>query len=188
VVLESDHAVHPHPRRSAPSHHASFAPASPWHSPPVCSSELGTCGVSLDRCLDISLTAAASYPSLQNHSVLRSRSLARELLAAHTPHSTPSVSWGFPSRGGLALPVSLCGCSSIPVRGGSRIASLHQSNVVSSSTLAAIFSASLLAASQLSNGIQTSRAIIVLSCAFPGHLVNLSQNLHLKLPGSTMAP
>lgn len=49
-------------------------------------------------------------------------------LAARRLHLSTSAlerPWGFSSRGGLALPISLCGCSTIPVRGESRIATLH---------------------------------------------------------------
>ena len=43
----------------------------------------------------------------------------------HLSTSTLERPRGVSSREGLALPISLCGCSSIPVRGESRIATLH---------------------------------------------------------------
>ena len=149
------------------------------------SASLGTCGVSLDGCLDFSLTTAAAGCSPPQHTLYsRSRVLAQDLVRLIRPHFVPFASWGIPSRGGLALPISLCGCSSIPVRGGSRIASLHQHHVVSSSTPAAIFPASLLAI--LPTLYPRSNSSRRRCCSHWSAI--LSQSLYPTLPGSIMAP
>jgi hypothetical protein len=142
-----------------------FAPTLPWHQPSRLQS-LGTCGVSLDRCLDFSLTAAAAgRPPSQNPPCSRSRALDQKRVRLIRLHFVPSASWGNPSREGLALPISLCGCSSIPVRGGTRIASLHQYSVVSSSTPAATFLASQLVVAQHSTHALTRRDAVSLRTA-----------------------
>jgi hypothetical protein len=126
-------------RHEAPSHHASSRQRCLGISPPVCS---------LEGHVESALTGASTSPSLLLRLAVHHRKTRRTPVRALDQksvrlvrlHFVPSASWGIPSREGLALPISLCGCSTIPVRGGTRIASLHQSSVVSSSTLLPPFS------------------------------------------------
>lgn len=104
-------------------------------------------GVSLDRRLELSSLLRLALKSQQYRPLCarpRSSSPSSPLPPARPPLSLQLLepSRGIASREGLALPVSLCGGPSIPVRGGSRIATLHQSNLLLIAA-AAIFSASL---------------------------------------------
>jgi hypothetical protein len=85
-------------------------------------------GVSLDRCLESPAAAAAvfqSQPDRTLYAYVSAAKLPRQpaaFISRPPPLERPR---GVSSREGLALPISLCGCSSIPVRGESRIATLH---------------------------------------------------------------